>query len=335
MALVAVPSTVNTIVLPLPHLLAKAGPQGMVAGRRLVYAEAAREGVIDREGEDISCDALWQARRGFLKQGNLDIAHYSWLGNPRGTGMRPEYVIGLPVEVRRRGKSIWLAGEVFSPLTPPPEGSNGWWADNFWHSLSQLRPAKRWFPSVLGRIPPNAVEMQVRGGKTVRFITGPMVWLSVGFADRAQHPALAAVSTDPVGPFAADEVLAKAAAGPRAMVSGSVAYFNLATFAKAVEAAQVVTAGDGRELAPKGNLKGVPAVRREAMDDVVHRVTPRQLYQRLEPKVLRAVITGQIEGTIPAVAREFRRLGAPARLARAFADRLALWVENTIDGGTA
>jgi hypothetical protein len=321
------PSGVDTVVLPLPHVAAKADAIDAGEGRRIVYFETSREGVVDRQGEDIACEALWNSRKHFLEQGDLDIGHFSYLGNPRGIA-RPEYTIGLPRDVRRQGKSIWVAGEVFSPTTPPPEGSNGWWADTFWHSLTQLRPAKRWFPSVLGRMPHGAVELQVRGGRTVRFIKGPLIWFSVGFANRAQHPALGPVGSSPMGPFEGDELIAKAMASPRALVSGSVAYFNVETFAKAVHAAQVVTAGEDGALAPKGELKGTAALRREALEGSARRTTPKQLYKRLKPKVLRGIVQGTVEGTLEAVASEFKRLGAPERLARAFARQLGTWADD-------
>lgn len=338
--LVAVPSTVDTILMPLSSVLAKAHPSGVTENRRLVYFETSREGDVDREGEDIAADALWASRQHFLEQGNLDIGHFSWLGNPRGTGMRPEYVVGLPIDVRRNGPSIYVQGEIFSNISPPPEnlqvamddpsvlGSNGGWADRFWHSLTGMRPPMRWFPSVLGKMHPGGVEMQVRHGRRVRFITGPMAWFSVAFAQRAQHPTLGPISTDPLGtPFAHDQatpegdVIAKAVQSGTSALDDRVMVMTPRMFAKAVDTAGVVTSGDPHALNEKGNLTGVAAVRGEALEGAGN-ADVRKLYARLKPKVLRRLLTGKIEGTIRAVAEAFRKAGAPDKYAHAFAVQL-------------
>lgn len=337
--LVAVPSTVDTILMPLSSVLAKAHPGGVAEGRRLVYFETSREGEIDREGEDIAADALWASRRHFIEQGNLDIGHFSWLGNPRGTGMRPEYVVGLPVDVRRNGPSIYVQGEIFSNIAPPPErmdlamddptalGSNGGWADRFWHSLTGMRPPMRWFPSVLGKMHPGGVEMQIRNGKRVRFITGPMVWFSVAFAQRAQHPTLGPVSTDALGtPFATEEsmqgdLIAKAVQTGRPAIDDRVMVLTPSMFAKAVDTASVVTSGDPHALDSKATLGGTTAIRRESLEGAAG-ADVRRLYQRLKPKVMRSLLTGKIDGSIRAVAEAFRKAGAPEKHAHAFAVQL-------------
>ena len=267
--------------------------------------------MIDRENEDIAADALWNSRTLFLQQGNFDVSHFSWIGNPVGTGMRPEYVIGHPTDVKRRGPSIWVAGEIYSSLTPPPENGSGWWANEFWHSISALRPPKKWFPSVFGKMSPGGVEMQVRKGKTVRFIKGPMAWFSVGFAQRAQHPALGAISSTPVGPFGGT-IIAKAVNTGRPVVQDNIAVLTLETFAKAVTAAGDTGGSPG--------LTGVPAMRREALEGVPK--TLGQLYERTKPIVMRLIMSGKIEGTLKATAEAFRRAGVPREHAARFAERL-------------
>ena len=279
------------LVVDLP-VLAKAS---QMDGRRYVYFEASREGVIDREGEEVAVDALWRSKDLFLDQGNLDINHFSWLGNPYGTGARPEYVIGLPVGVARKGPSIFVKGEIFSSRTPPPPGSNGEWADWFWHSLTELDPPMRWFPSVFGQIKPGGVELVKRGGKTYRRITD-VEWFSVGFAQRAQHPALPPVSLEPMGP------LAKAAAYPHGEVArvGGVR-LSWRAFAKALSVGVPVTD------APLE--RGVQALAPEDLEGAVHHVLERVLRGRVPPK--REAIAKALEdwGVPKAVAvRAARRL---------------------------
>lgn len=59
MTLLALPDTVDTIVLPLPHLMAKADRMSSLEQtRRPIFFETSREGVVDRQGEDIAASAL-------------------------------------------------------------------------------------------------------------------------------------------------------------------------------------------------------------------------------------------------------------------------------------
>lgn len=314
--LIAVPSSIDTLIIPLPHLLAKADPATFAEGRRHLFFETSREGVVDRQNEDIASDALWASRKLFLEQGNLDINHWSWLGNPPGSGMRPEYVIGHPTDVKRSGKSIYVQGEIFSSLTPPPPDSNGEWANKFWHSLTQTQPAMKWFPSVFGKIDTRGIEVQQRGGKTVRFITGPMLWFSVGFAQRAQHPALGSVSMLPVGPFANTGIIAKAVDTNRVQLSHNIAVMPLETFAKAITSAGLITSGDAGSLDSKGTLEGTQALRRESLEGSG---TPS--YAKLKTKILKMLLNKQIEGTLEHVTEAFKNAGA-GEMAKKFAVRL-------------
>lgn len=304
MELLTLPPGVDTLLIPLDQAV-RAEP----GTRRVIYFEASREGVVDREGEDIAADALWASRKLFLSQGNIDVNHWSWLGNPPGTGMRPEYVIGLPLEVRRAGPSVFVKAELFSNLAPPPLGSSGEWADRVWHSLTQMQPPMRWFPSVFGKLAPDAVvEVEVRDGQKVRVIRGPIEWYSVGLAQRAQNPALPPVSLEPLGAFA------KAEATGRPVTLGRIAVVPYRVLAKALTQAAVLTAGDPHALDPKSGLTGVPAIRRESLEG---------LYRRLAPRVLRELLMGRVEGSVKGVAKAFVRLGAPSCAARAMALRLA------------
>lgn len=272
----------------LPYLVKAA----QMDGRRLIYCEASREGVVDREGEEVAADALWRSRDVFLSQGNLDINHFSWLGNPYGTGARPEYVIGLPLDVARQGSSIFVKGEVFSSRLPPPPGSNGEWADWFWHSLTQLDPPMRWFPSVFGQILPGGVEVVEKGGRKIRRIT-KVEWFSLGFAQRAQHPALPPVSLEPMGP------LAKAGAyHPGSIRRAGVWVTDLPTLAKALQVGLPVT-----DSAMK---TGVQALTPEALEGAVH-------------SVLEEVLRGRLKPSLKALAKALERQGVP----RAKALRLA------------
>ena len=269
----------------------------MEGGKRIVYFETSREGVEDREGEDIAADALWNSRGLFLTQGDLDISHWSKLGNPVGSGARPEYIIGAPVDVVREGPSIFVKGEIFNPRSAPPENSQGASANMFWHSLTEQDPPGRWFPSVFGFIREDGVK---RGEGAV--LNGAIDWTSVGFAQRAQHPELPAIGTLPVGPFAKAGTL----------------QMSYATFAKAVQ-----TAGDASALDAQSVQTGVPAIRSESLQP-----TPKKpdrytdLYKRARAQVLTQLASGDIPATLDGVADAFAACGVPKPLVYEFAQRL-------------
>ncbi|WP_157202983.1 hypothetical protein [Calidithermus chliarophilus] len=319
MSLIGLPSHVSKLAIPLDALA-----KGVVGptGQRLVYFETSREGVTDREGEDIAADALWDSRELFLRQGNLDLNHWSWLGNPPGSGMRPEYVIGQPLDVAREGGSIFVLGEIAQKAPPPPAeavpgmpaGSS--WADWFWHTVSVQNPPMRWFPSVFGNIAPHAtVEVELRDGRSVRLIKGPLEWFSVGFAQRAQHPELPAVSTTPLGAFAMS-------ADRPTLVPGvpEVAVLPYAAFAKAVQGAQAVMAGYGLE--GKAGLSGVGAVRRESLEG---------RYERHKRRVLGKLLRREIDGSLEGVADAFMKCGFSKGEARHCAIRLGQELDTLVN----
>lgn len=328
MQLLAVPSSVSQILVPLSHTFIKAEMGGSTSRR--VWFETSREGVTDREGQDIAADALWDSRNLFLAQGDFDLSHWSKLGNPPGTGMRPEYVIGHPDDVRRVGKSIYVSGRIFDKAPASPTPVDGMynvssWADFFWQSAYEQDPPMRWFPSVFGNIPANAkTEVELRKGQSVTVIKGPLEWYSVGFAMRAQHPDLGPVMTIPSGPFAKAQMQPGTIPLERPSLPGLPGFPGLsvmpwANFAKAVQAAAVVTAGDPNALNPMGSLEGVQAIRRES---------PKSLYKKTKGRVLSRVLSGKVEGTHAAVAECFKKCGMPAEYCAKAATALAREIER-------
>lgn len=282
-------------------------------GQRFVYFETSREGVIDRQGEDIAAAALWASKDVFLTQGNLDINHWSWLGNPYGTEARPEFVVGLPKDVKRQGKSIYVKGEIFSNLTPPPEGSAGHWADWFWHSVTQMTPPQRWFPSVFGSIRPGGARLEKRGGKTIRFITA-VEWFSVGFAQRAQHGGLPPIETAPVGPLAkATSFLVDI---PAALRQGALV-MDCETFAKALTVGTPVTDSPAKA--------GVQALAAESLEG-------SRRYQRCKGAVVSAILRRKIPAKRQAIAQAFRELGCDEAEAKECAERLLLEAKQKLGG---
>lgn len=264
-------------------------------GQRLIYFETSREGVIDRQGEDIASKALWRSRDRFVKDGNFDINHFSWLGNPYGSGMRPEYVVGHPLEVKRDGPSIHVKGFIFKNKTPPPEGSPGAWADYLWHSLTQQHPPMRWYPSVFGSV--LASETVKRGDQTIRYITS-VDWYSVGFAQRPQHPSLPPIQTAPTEVFADDAKAARAGA----------LVMDFPTLAKAMTVGAPVT-----DSALKTGVQALTPESRDAAPPA---------YDSIAPRIMERLLRRATPAKRDAIHKAFRAAGCDATTAREYTIRL-------------
>lgn len=314
----------NIIVDLPPGTLAKASTAP--DGRRMIYFEATRDGVVDREGEMVAADALWKSRELMLDQGDFDISHWAHLPNPQTGRPQPEYRIGHPTQVTRQGKSIFVAGEVYQPgqgIKPPGKDGQPWWPDYFWHSIAVQQPGAKWFPSVYGKIAPGGIEVTTVKGQPVRRIVD-VQWYSVGFALRAQHPALGPVSLAPVG-----NLMAKADSGAlstRTAHDPDVLHLPWRAFAKSV--AEV-----GQPITDHAALTGVQALTRTSLE----RGTRKEVAGgsgspgagKLRLKALRAIKAGLVDPTKADLTRFFRREGlgqgeaegVAGQLAREIADR--------------
>lgn len=304
--------TAIPIIVDLPHI-AKAEQDGK---DRLVYAEVSRDNVIDRENEIVALDALWDSRKLFLEQGNIDIAHWSWLANPLTGRPDPGYVIGKPIDVSRTDLSLFMCGSIFKSRTPPPQGSPAFTADQFWHSIYEQDPPMPWFSSVYGNIKPGGVQILQIDGKPIRKIVG-VEWYSVGFAQRAQHPLVGQVSTTPLGN------LAKADQGyvARAARAGRVLHFNWNTFAKAVAEGVAVSSYETNPQA----MTGLTALRRESLDpEGRHAGLPDELryYNVAKVAVLRHLKNTQGEPTLEHLTKLFKAIGHGPEAARSLMDEL-------------
>lgn len=265
----------------------------------MVYFEATRDGVVDREGEMVAQNALWDSRQLMLDQGDCDIAHFAHLPNPLTGRPQPEYRIGHPTQVTRQGKSIFVAGEIYRSgegITPPEKDGKPWWPDYFWHSIAEQSPPAKWFPSVFGKIAPGGIEVITVKGQQVRRIVS-VAWYSVGFALRAQHPALGPVSLSPVGNLAKAD---QSGVG----LGGDVLHLPWSAFAKASgELGQVVT--------DHAAMSGHQALLKESLDKQVRKVVPSDKDRtRVKLRALRALKAERIEPTKAHLTRFFRQQGA-------------------------
>lgn len=318
MSLAVLPAEISQLQIVLPNAVHAAPGQD-----RSIYFETSREGVADRQGEDIAADALWNSRKLFLSQGNFDIWHLSWLKQD------PSFVIGVPSDVQRSGPSIFVKGHIFAPTTPEPAPvhSSLWWANLFWGSQTQMYPPMPWFPSVLGNANTEGTVVQTRKGREVRFMKGPIEWYSVGFAPRVQHPGLPPISKAPVGPFADPTLIAKAH-HPLILEGGKIAAMSYSVFAKAVQTAAGLASNDSA-LAGKAALSGIPAIRREALEGG----SLKARYKRRKKKVLGKLLRGEVLGELGDVAECFRKCGGLTREeARCCALQLGEELDNLVLG---
>lgn len=294
------------IIVSLPSM-AKAATED---GRRIVYFEASRDGVVDREGEMVAVSALWASRDLMLAQGDLDISHWSHLSNPLTGRPQPEYRIGQPIDIRRsaNGRSVFVKGEIYRARDTPPAGSSAEWSERFWHSITGQTPPAKWFPSVYGTI--TGVEMVRVKGRDVRRITA-CEWYSVGFALRAQHPDLPAVSLDPMGVFAKAD---QAAMPGQVQASGAV-HMDWGTFAKAAGSGIATVGAMPTDTAAR---TGVGALARSSVEGSVKRLTPSDMNaQQARQSVLQAVKSGAVGVNLRDLTRAFRVVGYGESQARA------------------
>lgn len=311
--------------LPLIIDLGRMAKAAQVKGRRLIYFECSRDdGHEDRQGESVAVEALWKSRELFLNQGDLDIAHWGHLPNPLTGRPMPEYRIGLPDDCKL-GKAedgspaIFARGELFSSLTPAPQDSSGVWADRFWHSMTGLTPPDRWFPSVYGDIHPFGLEIREDDRGVVRRRITSVDWYSVGFARRAMHPNLPAVSLSPIGPLSGDGALMAKADNRdlqrHALDAAQATRLTFSTFGEALTAGLPMAkaiATVGMPETDHAQLTGVQALTGENLEG-----KPDRNLTAARVTILRRIRAGKLSLTRTALTHAFEALGYGGREAAA------------------
>lgn len=181
------------VFLSIPDLL-KATPSEE-GDHRYLYLEASNE-ARDYQGEVVQAKALQESAEYFQRYGNLDIQHRSIIGLANGD---PEYhlhEIGRPIEVKADGTRTFVKGEIFQGETPVAKCAN-----DFWDSLTKLRPAQRWYPSVGGKIKAVEKRLDPKTREPTRHIT-QVIWSNIGFSRTPVNPAVESVRTVPFGVLA-------------------------------------------------------------------------------------------------------------------------------------
>ena len=211
-------------------------------GQRFVYIEPSNE-ARDIQGEVVLGKALAESASYYKRFGNLDIQHRSIIGLATND---PEYhlhEIGHPVQVTVERGRTFVKGAIYNG-----EGRAAQCANDYWDSVTKMRPAQRWYPSIGGKVLDADPVIDGNGRKTR--IVKKIRWSNIGFSRTPVNPNVPQVSTLPFG------VLAKALDGHGG--------FDLVM---ALDAAAGLTAGYGTDSAA---LAGGGALRRQSVDDHLH-----------------------------------------------------------------
>lgn len=180
----------------------KATPQTEGA-RRIVYFEASNEG-LDQQEEAIAAKALADSADYFKRYGNIDIEHYTLLGQPNVQKGRPGipgcelYEIGRPLEVRQRGTTTFVKAEIYQG-----DGDAAKCANYFWSTLTDLNPPQRWYPSVGGSVLEGGKQIVVdeKTGLRKALIT-KVRWNNIGVSKTPVNQHVGTCATVPIGAFA-------------------------------------------------------------------------------------------------------------------------------------
>jgi hypothetical protein len=179
--------------LSLPNLL-KATPS-TEGDQRFLYLEASNE-ARDLQGEVVMAKALASSADYFCKYGNFDIQHRSMLGLASGDPNYHLHEIGRPEKVHVDNSRTFVKGVIFSGDTPVAACAN-----QFWDSLTKLKPPQRWYPSVGGKIQDSEKSVDPKTHQPRRMIKS-VIWSNIGFSRTPVNPAVPQVSTVPFGVLA-------------------------------------------------------------------------------------------------------------------------------------
>jgi hypothetical protein len=162
---------------------------------RFVYLEASNES-IDQQNEIVLQKALKESVDYFRRFGNLDIDHYTQIGAKVGIPNHESYEIGHPVEVRFDESSTFVKGQIFSGSGPAAEKAN-----QFWSSITELNPPKRWYPSVGGSVLDKALYVDP-DTHSKRAVIRKVRWTNIGFSKTPVNGNLQTIKAVPFGALA-------------------------------------------------------------------------------------------------------------------------------------
>ncbi|WP_201401980.1 hypothetical protein [Kaistia sp. 32K] len=164
-------------------------------GERFIYFEASNEG-IDQQGEKVLSKALKESADHYLKFGNVDIDHYTILGQRMGLENPQAYEIGRPVDVTIRDNRTFVKAQLYRGSGPLARNAN-----NVWESMTQLNPPARWYPSVGGSVLAKSVQIDPETQSRVAVVS-KVRWTNVALSRTPVNQHLPAAGTVPLATFA-------------------------------------------------------------------------------------------------------------------------------------
>lgn len=147
--------------------------------RRFLYLEASNEG-RDQQAEVVMAKALAESAAFYERYGNIDIDHYTQIGAKIGIPDYPTYEIGRPVDVKQRGEATFVKCELYAAAAPGVSSPMLAKANMVWDSITKLRPAQRWYPSVGGAVLHKSISLNAAGERTV--MIDKVRWINIGLS---------------------------------------------------------------------------------------------------------------------------------------------------------
>lgn len=163
-------------------------------GKRYIFLEASNEGV-DQTNEKIMAKALAESTEMFLKFGNIDIDHFTVIGQKLGMSLKEakSYEIGRPVDVRVSGDTTFVKAILYEGTGPMAENAN-----MVWESMTQINPPQRWYPSVGGAVLAKSVQIDPETQQKVTMVD-KVRWTNIGLSQTPVNQHLRTASLSPIG----------------------------------------------------------------------------------------------------------------------------------------
>ncbi|WOL24213.1 head maturation protease [Yersinia phage fHe-Yen8-01] len=163
-------------------------------GKRYIFLEASNEG-LDQTNEKIMAKALDESKDFYLKFGNIDIDHYTVIGEK--LGMTPKeskaYEIGRPVEVRISGDTTFVKAQLYEGHGPMAENAN-----MVWEGMTQVNPPQRWYPSVGGAVLAKSQHIDPETQQKITLVD-KVRWSNIALSQMPVNQHLRTASLMPIG----------------------------------------------------------------------------------------------------------------------------------------
>lgn len=175
-------------------LMMKATP-AEEGGHRYIYVQASDE-TVDAQGERVMSKALRDSADTFMRYGSLDLDHIVLMGPRSGLKNYMEYEVGRPVEVGFEADRTFVKAELYQGESDLARNAN-----MVWDSLTKLKPAARWYPSVGGASGSKSVRVDPVTKARVPVIES-VRWTNLALSRTPCNQSVPVASAIPMGVFA-------------------------------------------------------------------------------------------------------------------------------------